>query len=1133
MKHLVLFLTAIFCLNIANSAVPHYYFDKSPTAKKDIEYTIDIPEKHINGKFYPAHTLEMERVDSEHVYHNKIEIKTKSHQYINEATGRFENNELNSLLEKINFVSARAPYEVYFKGNHLLSADNHGVSRIYEIRYNGGHDPYEVCKMILNYHEFEYVTPVFRRYTYFIPNDPRFGTQYHHERINMQAAWDITQGDTNTIIAIIDSGTDIEHEDLIGNIWTNPGEIPGNGIDDDGNGKIDDVNGWDFIGNITVQQYQQGQFRENNNPLAKLNTHGTHTAGCAAASTNNNIGIAAPGFKCRILPIKCSSDSFQSPGILRGYEAILYAAVTGAHVINCSWGGPGRSPAEQNIINQAIDLGSLIVAASGNTGKNLDISPDYPAAYNGVLSVGSSGATDRASGFASYGNLVRIFAPGENIISTLPNNRYVAQSGTSMASPVAAGVAALIRSIHKDWTPEQVIYQMRGTCDNVLQPTNPNVRHLYFGRMNAGNALRNNAKEGFDMPGIGLEFVRVGQSNTISTFEFNDVTISLKNHLASDKNVTIRIIPIDNFVEFEEYEFVIPEFYTNSIQNLTAKVKLLSNNPWFKGDAEILIEMTGSNYYNLEMAKINIDVESSNVFSRYGGVPSAYEIIWHDGSIFSNDLFFVVGSSSRVGGVIHRSQEATGTLLPVSQQPVYCVHAFDSQNLIVGDGPSNGNAQVHHSTNSGQTWTQKSAAHITSFINSFHFFNENEGILLGDPKNGVWGVGYTSDKAQTWQLVTNIPPPLNNETGLVGSICQTGDSVWFGTTSGRVYRTTDKGYTWSVQVVRAGGFITGVTFNGDVGACIYAESSAQGSPRKMAVTTDGGNTWQLDAYDFTANMQSPVGIYAIQETDAIIVQNFDGKLFATEALGKSWTPVLNTKRDNYYHAYFNQNNNKVSVFTSGLSEVNRLDFTYSTADTRKELVFVFGSSLEFGDVVIDATSTLNKEIRNVGNSEVNVESVEFIPDDGTENTDFTILQPNLRLVSPIQNGQVRIRFSPKSEGLKSGIVTIKSDADNNEIKLNISGNGVLASSINGKNIFSNIIISPNPSSDFITIQFSNIGLQPFAATEKVQIFDMLGLEVMSVGIGLDLSTQKIDVSHLPAGVYFIRIGNKIEKFVKM
>ncbi len=1087
---------------------------------KKIAYTIEFPSRTIDGKFFPAKSMNVERLPDENLYPNLIEIKTKDFQYIDENSVKFSNHSLQSAVEYLGIKSIRAPYTVYFKGDKLLSADKFGVSRIYEIRFQGNHNPYDVCKLLMENPEIEYATPVFKRSIHaFNPDDAWYNLQYHLKSINMPDAWEITKGDTNIVIADVDSGTDILHEDLKGNIWTNPGEIPNNGKDDDGNGKIDDVNGWDLIGNITVQQYSNGQFKENNNPINTLNTHGTHTAGCASAVTNNGKGVAAPGFNIRILPVKCSPGSFQSSGITRGYEGILYAAVTGADVINCSWGGPGWSPVEEDIINQAISLGALIVASSGNSAKNLDINKDYPASFKGVMSVGSSGNTDRPSNFSSYGNLVSVFAPGENIWSTLPGNKYAAQSGTSMSSPVAAGVAALLLSIHKDWTPEHVIHQLRGTSDNVLMLANPEFRHLFIGRLNAAKALQFNNQPGKSMPGIGLEFMSVGTNNVINSFDMTDVKITLKNYLAADDKVKVRIIAIDDFIEFDNYLINIGNFGSMETKEITAKARLRSNNPWFKGDAEVLFEITGSNYINYELGRININIPSSNKMFSYADVPEA-GIVWHGSAFLGDNTIYVVGVSPypQIASIFVKSSGTIRSMVQINAEPVYCIYPFDEQNLIAGDGPLTGSAlkaQLHYTTNGGQTWTRKPIDNITPFVNSLNFFNKNDGILLGDPKGSAWGVAVTSDGGSTWQALSNLPPPNASETGLVGSVFQKNDTVWFGTTAGRIFKTTDRGSSWTVQTAFTGGVVSSVAFSDSVGACLYGQSNAQGAPRFLATTTNGGKTWKSAAYNFTANNQIPLTVYAINDSKAIVVQLLSGQVIASDNLGLSWYPVLSEKKSNYSFAVANQTGSKVRMFAAGGNELTKLEFNYSPAEIKKEIAFVGSNLLEFDTIFVNTNKMLSKEVKNLGNQPATINSIDFIPDNITDANDFVLLSSLPQTTELGSNLSLRFRFQPSTYGLKSGSFILSTDGNPQIITLHVTGFVPDPASVSD-NLKSDLItLSPNPASNLITVGFDDV-----TEIRNVTIFDLKGNEMLKSG-SLD-QNGAVDVSALASGVYLIK-----------
>lgn len=247
-----------------------------------------------------------------------------------------------------------------------------------------------------------------------IPNDPGFSKQWGLAKINAPEAWQKQKGDSNIVIAIVDTGVDYNHEDLKAEIFR------------DKNGK---VIGWNFVKN-------------SDNPMDG-NGHGTHCAGIAAASTDNKKGGAGVAWNSKIMPVKVLND--RGSGYTENLaDGILYAADKGAHVISNSWGGPFPTKTIHEAIKYAYSKGAIIVAAAGNNGTDRSF---YPAAYPEVISVAATDKNDKKASFSNYGKTVNVSAPGVNIYSTVPKNGYDGSySGTSMACPYASGVIALMLS---------------------------------------------------------------------------------------------------------------------------------------------------------------------------------------------------------------------------------------------------------------------------------------------------------------------------------------------------------------------------------------------------------------------------------------------------------------------------------------------------------------------------------------------------------------------------------------------------------------------------------------------------------------------------------------------------------------
>jgi subtilisin family serine protease len=290
---------------------------------------------------------------------------------------------------------------------------------------------------------------------------------------NIVEAWKTTTGDGSKqgpLIAVIDSGTDMQHPDLVGNLWTNPGEIPGDGIDNDNNGVIDDVHGYHAAD-------------EHGNPVDRLG-HGTHVAGTIGAVGNNGEGVTGVMQDSRLMTVRIDSGGrITTDGTLRG---ILYATKMGADITNNSWGGSRPNKAVEDALRTSP---ALHFAAAMNNSNDMDKFPKYPMGYDipNMVAVAASDHNDQRPDFSNYGvKMVDLAAPGKDIWSTQVGGGYEMLSGTSMASPMTAGVAGLIMSAHPDATHEEIKERLFFSSDpkEALQSTSAS-----GGRINAGKAV--------------------------------------------------------------------------------------------------------------------------------------------------------------------------------------------------------------------------------------------------------------------------------------------------------------------------------------------------------------------------------------------------------------------------------------------------------------------------------------------------------------------------------------------------------------------------------------------------------------------------------------------------------------------
>ncbi|HEX3135182.1 MAG TPA: S8 family peptidase, partial [Planctomycetota bacterium] len=322
------------------------------------------------------------------------------------------------------------------------------------------------------------VEPDFVVHTSVVPNDPSFAQQWALNNtgqssgtpdadIDAPEAWALHTGSRTVKVAVIDTGIDLTHPDLVPNLWTNPGEIPGNNRDDDGNGYVDDVAGWNAYG-------------LNGRPMDD-NLHGTHVAGTIGAVGNNTVGVTGVCWQVTLVPVKFL-DSYGSGFTSDAVDAITYATRIGVQVMSNSWGGGGASQAVRDAIMAANARGIIFVAAAGNNASSNDEQPTYPASYDcpNIIAVAASDRLDHLAYFSNYGRLsVPIAAPGRAILSTLPviatptmtyeqlPTSYGSLSGTSMATPHVSGAVALLKSYLPSLTATQLKARLLQRADHV------------------------------------------------------------------------------------------------------------------------------------------------------------------------------------------------------------------------------------------------------------------------------------------------------------------------------------------------------------------------------------------------------------------------------------------------------------------------------------------------------------------------------------------------------------------------------------------------------------------------------------------------------------------------------------------
>lgn len=305
------------------------------------------------------------------------------------------------------------------------------------------------------------------------PNDPRAAQQYANQNTSLLSAWGVATGSKSVQIAIIDTGVQYTHPDLAANMWSNPNETV-DGIDNDKNGFVDDTVGYDFV--------------QSDNDPNDLNEHGTHCSGSAAAVGNNGEGVAGASWNASIMAVRVLDA--QGSGFLSDVATgVRYAVDNGAHVLSLSLGGSSSSQVLENALSYACSKGAFIAVAAGNESANNDVTPSYPANYNlpCLISVAATDSSDQLADFSNFGaSTVNIAAPGVEILSTVPGSSYGFLSGTSMATPLVAGIGALVKSVKPELSGADIKNVLLQSVDQLPQL---NGKVTSGGRVNAANAI--------------------------------------------------------------------------------------------------------------------------------------------------------------------------------------------------------------------------------------------------------------------------------------------------------------------------------------------------------------------------------------------------------------------------------------------------------------------------------------------------------------------------------------------------------------------------------------------------------------------------------------------------------------------
>lgn len=833
-------------------------------------------------------------------YHNNtVHIKIKK-EFFNENF--FENlkSKLNSYLSYIEVTCISNPFSFYLKNK---KSGRNGLSRIFEIKYANGISPAEAALFLSTLQEIEYACPVIKTDFHLIPNDSLWEFQDELRTVKADKAWEILRGDSNVVIGLIDAEYDWKHVDLAGNVFTNKGEVPDNKKDDDNNGFIDDVHGWDFLDSTNYIDFSQGKISEDNDTrMQDADTkfaHGTLTGSCASAVTNNNTGMASAAPGCRLLPVKITSDLGFSA---REHTGALYAAAMGANVINCSWNYVGYSPADRDVIKEISDKGILITASVGNNSRNIDGEQYRYENFNEVLYAASSDG-DSIADFSNYGVLTGVYAPGKQIDVCLPGNRYSVSSGTSLSAPIISGAAALVKSMHPDWHPRQIFHQLRSTADRVFFDNDNAAQSLALGRLNMQKGLEYNIRfdSGKTVPGIEVSNALISsKTGKLGSMKQEILKLKVKNRLAPAEDINIEITSADNKIEIHNSAMNIESLETHQEEDLDISLQVSDEAKWYDTEGKMIIKFTARDYINYQLLKIPLEIipdSSRRVTQKFTGLRSNNNEIpwliiksissagintcWGAGILPNEKPFFFVTASDRLinAGSLNFFNDYGSRL------ELKIIAVEDGKAFLLGTHRDLAKpGRLFKSVDFGKTWQEIELPSEIIAVSNFSLADESR-LLLVSEGNGSPVIYKSGNAGESWKKCSALPL-LENEEIQNNSIISHADTIFLGTSRGKIIYSNDFGINWQSQLIDTNFTISKIHHFSESGAFAFLASAGKNF---FAFLKRG--TWEIDtSYDVQKILSYPKLLHHTINPERFLVCGNKAALY--DVSYEKWEPVF-------------------------------------------------------------------------------------------------------------------------------------------------------------------------------------------------------------------------------------------------
>ncbi len=782
-----------------------------------------------------AQTVDPNAVDGQIYFQLKAAVSLK-HQGINGVVN----------VSKLAFIHGlKETYQVTRVKRPFYKADDSQLQRTYLLYFKDIKDVDSLISGLEKNKDVVYAekAPLFR--ILYTPNDPEFNSaiskRWYLSVIKAQQAWDVQKGNPDIKVAILDNGIDIRHPDLSSKIVAMT-DLANNDSDPTPPKKTEE---W---------------------------THGTHVSGLAGAATDNGIGIASIGFNISLMAVKISRDSTNGKTMSFGYQGIIWAADHGANVINMSWGGPGYYQTGQNVVNYAYNKGCVLVGAAGNDGNTSVL---YPADYRHVIAVASTNADDTKSSFSQYGKAIDVCAPGgQNVFGTagifstvyLSTSSYGYMQGTSMATPIVSGLAGLMLSEDSTLTPEKLEAIMKATSDNI-DAMNPGfIGLLGAGRINAFKAIEAvkdsmllhtvvanfKASTIFVPEGADVSFTNLSSGNPTSwSWSFQGGTPS---HSTLKNPSNIKYTKPGSY----KVSLTISDGKNTNTETKTNFILVypLISGAWLPQATGFSVQSRGINYISI----VNSNVVWANAYDGSGNG--------------TNPLEF---TKTVDGGNVWKTGKYSG--IPFDYI-VSCITATDSLNAWIAMYSKTGtlgHGGVYATNDGGKTWNHQATAtynNKASFPDIIYFWNDKDGVTMGDPVNNYFEIYTTTNGGTTWTPVPNgnIPVSSSGEAGYTDLYTVYGNIIWFGTNKGQVYKSKDRGLHWTVASTGFADFSTLGFHNDSIGVATYTKYDKTGTiiSYQIKKSVDGGTTWTT---------VTPTGAYF--KSDMAVIPDAPGMLVST------------------------------------------------------------------------------------------------------------------------------------------------------------------------------------------------------------------------------------------------------------